>query len=105
MVEGEVGVLEVVEPAPALDRIGVGPARAGAKRVEIEVQREAREGVGRAVVVLDTLVAAQHTRGLVQPRGDLVGDVLLPIRRRGIGRGLLQREESQDEHGRLGGRG
>ena len=105
VIEGEVGVLQVVEAPAALDRIGVGPAGAGAERVEIEMERERRQRVGRRVPVADPLAAAQHPGGLVEPRADLVGDLLLPGGIRGRGGGLLQGEQHQCDHERLDGRG
>ena len=36
VIEGEVRILEIVEPAASFDRIGVGPAGAGPKGIEIE---------------------------------------------------------------------
>ena len=106
MIEGEVRILEVVEPPPPLGRVHVGPPRPRAEGVEVEVEREGRQRVGRCVAVGDPLGAAQDAGGLVEPGGDLIGDVLLPVLRRGRGRGwLLQQQERQYDHGRLVERG
>ena len=38
VIEGEVGVSQIVEPAPLLGRVDSGPARAGTKSIEMKVQ-------------------------------------------------------------------
>ena len=102
VIEGVIGVAQVVEPAASLRRVGIGPAGAGPKGVEIEVQRESGEGVGRAVGVADAFGAAQHAARLIQPGLDLISDLLLPVgARMRRGRRLLEEEERQADHGCL----
>ena len=99
MIEREVGLGEVVEPAPPLDRIGIRPAGAGPERIQVEVQRERRERIGRAVHVPDALRAREHARRFIEARRNVVGHFLLPVRRRHAGRRLLsgQRKECQGD--------
>jgi hypothetical protein len=49
------------------------------------------------VVIVNSLGAAQHAARLVQPRRDLIVDLLLPVRLWGRG-GLLQEQQGDADH-------
>jgi hypothetical protein len=38
MVEGEIGIAQIVEAPTSFDRVGIGPAGPGAKGVEVEME-------------------------------------------------------------------
>src|SRR6185312_10879600 len=96
--EGIVRVLHVLKSLAPLGRVGGGPAGAGAERVQVLVHVEVAQRVGRAVHVTDTHVAGEHAGRLVQRRGDLIRDVLLPV-----GGGVARDEnEKQGKHVRWG---
>ncbi len=101
MIEGEVGILEIVEAPAPLHRIAVGPAGAGPEGVQVEMEGEAGQRVRRVVLVGDPLGAAEHSGRFIQPGGDVVGDVLLPrghLRRRiRLHRLLLDRRDQEKE--------
>ncbi len=103
VVEREVRVLEIVETPPALHRIGIGPAGTWTERIEMEMERDAGQVVGRVVDVHHPLGAGEHTARLVQRGVDLVADGLLPIRGSRSRRDLSEGGEREqcDEHGRV----
>ena len=89
-----VGVLHVLKPHASFRRIHRGPARAGTKGVQVLVDVEIAERVGRLIDVRDPHIAAQHTTRLVERGDDLVSDPLLPVSR-------IRRDNDQQkrEHG------
>src|ERR1051325_1678728 len=58
-----------------------GSARPRPKRVEVLVDVEVVQRVGRLIHVADALVRRQDAGRLVERRGDLVRNALLPVRR------------------------
>src|SRR6266571_6711593 len=70
----------MLKPLALLGRVGGGPAGAGAERVQVLVHGEVAQRVGGAVYVRDAHVAGEHARRLVERRGDLISDLLLPVR-------------------------
>ena len=69
----------MLKPLALLGRVGGGPAGARAERVQVLVHVEVTQRIGGAVQVRDARVAGEHTRRLVERRGDLIRDALLPI--------------------------
>src|SRR6266849_5209089 len=92
--ERVVGILHVLKAHALLGGIGRGPARAGTKRIQILMNVEVVERVGRLIDVANPHFTAQHTARLIQRRGDLVRHSLLPI-----GRIRWKNEEQEREHG------
>src|ERR1043166_4777909 len=93
--ERVIRILHVLKAHAPLGRIGRGPARPRPKRVEVLVDVEVVQRVGRLIHVADALVRRQDAGRLVERRGDLIRNALLPVRRvawRG-------EQEQQGEHG------
>src|SRR5437016_3382324 len=77
--ERVVRVLQVLKPLALLGRIGGGPAGAGPEGIEVLVDVEIAQRVRRPVHIADPRVAGEHARRLVQGRGDLIRELLLPV--------------------------
>ncbi len=69
----------LAKPLALLGRVGGGPARARPESVQVLVDGEVAQRVGRAVHVADARVAGEHSRRLIQRRGDPICDLLLPV--------------------------
>ncbi|MBP2648764.1 MAG: hypothetical protein H6Q77_2388 [Gemmatimonadetes bacterium] len=95
-----VGILEVVEPPPPFHRVHVAPARAWPEGIEVQVQREGPQRIGRVVHVLDPLRPPQHAERLLEARGDVVRNALLPVGRGPPGHGIGRRGGEQDREER-----
>ncbi len=93
--ERVVRVLHVLKPLALLGRVGGGPAGAGAERVQVLVHVEVTQRIGGAVQVRDARVTGEHTRRLVERRGDLIRDALLPVEGGIAG----YKKEKEREHG------
>ena len=79
--ERVIGIPHVLKAHAAFRRVGRGPARAGTERIQVLMDVEIAQGVGRLIHVLDADIAAEHAARLVEGGDDLVRHPLLPVGR------------------------
>jgi hypothetical protein len=80
----------VLESHPLLGRIGGRPARARTERIEILMDVEVPQHVGRLIPVADVRMTTEYAARLIQLRLNRIRDPLLPV-------GRVGSEESEDE--------
>jgi len=74
-----VGIRQVLEPHAAFVRIDRAPRGAGPEGIQVLMKKQLAQRIGRVVPVHERAGRMHRRGGLVEPRDDAVGDVLLPV--------------------------
>ena len=75
----KIGIVQILEPGAPFAGVDRAPRRARPKGIQVLMKKQLAQGIWRVVRVDERAVRMYGRVGFVEPRGDAIRDVLLPV--------------------------